>query len=157
MDDYCQESYDYEGPDISPETIKLKQKMTRLGGMIKNIETLDFNQQQSSPMNNSNAMAMVNKNIDPNRRETTRRNLGMFFGHENWNLIMNMMIGFRAGLKGYIWCQLDSCRKMCSSTSTINMWSDMMYAKSPSTANLRPRRSSSCATTLPMCLMTSAE
>lgn len=100
MDDYYQDNYDYEGPDISPETMKLKQKMTRLGGMIKNIETLDFNQQQTSPMNNSNAMAMVNKNIDPNRRETTRRNLGMFFGHENWNLIMNMMIGFRAGLKG---------------------------------------------------------
>ena len=26
-------------------------------------------------------------------------NLKLFFGHENWNLMMNMLIGFRAGLK----------------------------------------------------------
>lgn len=100
MDDYEQDVSYFDGPDISPEAMKLKQKMTRIGGMIKNIENLDFNQAQTNPANNSNAMAMVNKNIDPNRRETSRRNLGMFFGHENWNLIMNMMIGFRAGLKG---------------------------------------------------------
>ena len=45
------------------------------------------------------ASAMNGKDIDPKRRPETRKNLGLFFGHENWNLIMNMMIGFRAGLK----------------------------------------------------------
>ena len=27
------------------------------------------------------------------------RNIGLFFGHENWNVIMYLMVGFRAGLK----------------------------------------------------------
>ena len=27
------------------------------------------------------------------------KNLKLFFGHENWNLMMNMLIGFRAGIK----------------------------------------------------------
>jgi hypothetical protein len=114
IDDYDQDPAYFEGVDISPEATKLKQKMTQIGGMIKHIETLDFAQSQTSPINNTNAMAMMNKNLDPNRRETKRRNLGMFFGHENWNLIMNMMIGFRAGLKGYIAdLILDCFRRMC--------------------------------------------
>ena len=32
----------------------------------------------------------------------TKRNLGVFFGHEHWNLILNIMIGIRSGLKSII-------------------------------------------------------
>jgi hypothetical protein len=32
----------------------------------------------------------------------TKRNLGVFFGHANWNLMLNMLIGIRAGLKKLI-------------------------------------------------------
>lgn len=32
-------------------------------------------------------------------RRNKKKNLRLFFGHENWNLMMNMLIGFRSGLK----------------------------------------------------------
>lgn len=72
--------------------------MTRMGNMLNNIEKLDFQKseiiEESEPTNSPTA-----PKVDPNRRVATRKNLGLFFGHENWNLIMHMMIAFRAGLK----------------------------------------------------------
>lgn len=44
--------------------------------------------------------AMMSSNL---RKQTNTklngRNVGLFFGHENWGMIMNLMIGFRGGLK----------------------------------------------------------
>lgn len=38
-------------------------------------------------------------NVENYEEEEKDSNLKLFFGHENWNLMMNMLIGFRAGLK----------------------------------------------------------
>lgn len=34
-------------------------------------------------------------------RKLNGRNVGLFFGHENWSTILNLMIGIRTGLKMY--------------------------------------------------------
>ena len=31
--------------------------------------------------------------------ETIRKNMNVYFGHENWNLVLNMMIGIRTAIK----------------------------------------------------------
>lgn len=72
--------------------------MTRIGNIITNLEKLDFNQPNVNEQNETVDSPKMPK-IDPNRRVVARKNLGLFFGHENWNLIMHMMIAFRAGLK----------------------------------------------------------
>ena len=33
------------------------------------------------------------------KQEGVRKNLSIYFGHENWNLVLNMMIGIRKAIK----------------------------------------------------------
>ena len=33
------------------------------------------------------------------QQEGVRKNLSIYFGHENWNLVLNMMIGIRKAIK----------------------------------------------------------
>lgn len=37
----------------------------------------------------------------PNKRKNDkiRKNISIYFGHENWNLVLNLMIGIRTSLK----------------------------------------------------------
>lgn len=88
-----------QSADISAETSLVKKKMTQIGSLVKNIETMEFEAPKEDFREVDNSTTQPNLPIDPNRRKEVRKNLGLFFGHENWNLIMNMMIGFRAGLK----------------------------------------------------------
>ncbi len=86
------------GESILPHTMTVKQKMMNIGGIVNNIERLDFSSPPKTEPTKMD-MAMGGTQVDPGRRPEVRKNLGLFFGHENWNLLMNMMIGFRAGLK----------------------------------------------------------
>ena len=88
-----------EGIDVIEESANVKQRMTRMGQIVKNIEMLDFQVQDKNIDNSALDSPTMMPKIDPNRRVQTRKNIGLFFGHENWNLIMHMMIAFRAGLK----------------------------------------------------------
>ena len=98
--DFSQEESEYFlQQDTSAETSAVKKKLTDMGnllGKISNMELEASSQQQTelSTLTDSGGLK-----VDPNRRPDQRKNLGLFFGHENWNLIMNMMIGFRAGVK----------------------------------------------------------
>lgn len=86
--------------DVLKESAIVKEKMTKIGTIITNLEKLDFEeskQAESQIMEPNSPMLKPKPNIE--KRSQQRKNLGLFFGHENWNLIMNMMIGFRAGLK----------------------------------------------------------
>lgn len=33
------------------------------------------------------------------QQDDVRKNLSIYFGHENWNLVLNMMIGIRKAIK----------------------------------------------------------
>lgn len=81
------------------EIFNLKKKVTTLGRHVKTLEDISPNQttanEEDSPRS---AMKKMSTNID--QRGQSKRNLGLLFGHENWNLMMNLMIGFRAGVKG---------------------------------------------------------
>ncbi len=93
------ESEYYLQQDTSAETSAVKKKLTDMGNLLGKISNLDLdasNQQQSAVSTLSDSGGLK---VDPNKRPDHRKNLGLFFGHENWNLIMNMMIGFRAGVK----------------------------------------------------------
>ena len=37
--------------------------------------------------------------MQTNQTKSVRKNIQVFFGHENWNLVMNMMIGIRNTIK----------------------------------------------------------
>lgn len=98
--DFTQEDSEYYlQQDTSAETSAVKKKLTDMGnllGKISNLELEATSQKQTTVSTLTDSGALK---VDPNRRPDQRKNLGLFFGHENWNLIMNMMIGFRAGVK----------------------------------------------------------
>lgn len=96
--DIPEQEEEIDAANVIEESTIVKQRMTRIGNIINNIEKLDFSK-PDNPENLSQQASPTAPKIDPNRRVTTRKNLGLFFGHENWNLIMHMMIAFRAGLK----------------------------------------------------------
>lgn len=104
--EFIENDYDIDLPEeeiidagnVIEESSQVKQRMTKIGTILNNLEKLDF--QQTETVEESNLSNSPQKpKVDPNRRVDARKNLGLFFGHENWNLIMHMMIAFRAGLK----------------------------------------------------------
>jgi hypothetical protein len=87
-----------EPVDVTEESAIVKERMTRIGNILTNMEKMDFEEpDHKNNIENENSPTM--SPINPDARLTTRKDLGLFFGHQDWNLIMNMMIGFRAGLK----------------------------------------------------------
>lgn len=92
------EEENIDNANIIADSSIVKQRMTRIGNMLNNLEKLDFENTGNQEKNTFQDSPTV-PNIDPTRRVSIRKNLGLFFGHENWNLIMHMMIAFRAGLK----------------------------------------------------------
>lgn len=89
---------EYNGEPVDPKVVR--QKIANIGGIISSIEKLEKTEKDEFSIKiQRDEFAEAQK--DPTRRqvEAGKKNLGLFFGHENWNMIMNMMIGFRAGLK----------------------------------------------------------
>lgn len=84
--------------DVLQESAMVKQRMTRIGTILTNLEKMDFDEPKHDE-NRAEDDSPTLSQINPNVRLQTRKDLGLFFGHQDWNLIMNMMIGFRAGLK----------------------------------------------------------
>jgi hypothetical protein len=87
-----------ESVDLTQESAMVKERMTRIGEILTNLEKMDFDE----PIHKNNTLdddSPTMSPINPDVRLATRKDLGLFFGHQDWNLIMNMMIGFRAGLK----------------------------------------------------------
>lgn len=90
--------FNAEPVDVIEESAMVKERMTRIGAILKNLEKMDFEEPEHTNIQNESESPTMT-NINPDARLTTRKDLGLFFGHQDWNLIMNMMIGFRAGLK----------------------------------------------------------
>lgn len=85
--------------DAEIEIFNLKKKVTTLGKHVRTLEDISPNQPVTND-DDSPRSAMNKQNTNVDQRGTAKRNLGLLFGHENWNLMMNLMIGFRAGVKG---------------------------------------------------------
>lgn len=98
----------------------IKDRMLEIGKQLKELDNLPINngdakflkEIQIERANNkknvsthpdfdqvNQARSKRSKNIKNETMGAPKRNIGLFFGHENWNLMMNMLIGFRAGLK----------------------------------------------------------
>lgn len=90
--------YEDEQVDITQESAMVKERMTKIGSILNNLEKMEF-EENAATKNIQDTDSPTMSNVNTDARLKTRKDLGLFFGHQDWNLIMNMMIGFRAGLK----------------------------------------------------------
>jgi predicted transposase YbfD/YdcC len=92
MDDYLEDI----GPDQEFEA--LKSKIIDVGKELNDLSITKV--KNTSEDDIIEAVIQSNKKKGMGQSEDEKEgNLKLFFGHENWNLMMNMLIGFRAGLK----------------------------------------------------------
>jgi hypothetical protein len=105
IEEYLSHQQIYE-PEPEPPTIDIKdfkERLAKIAGGLKRIENVDLKVKDDGGVNAKKDVDNFEEaQKDPTRRQLgtgEKRSLGLFFGHENWSLLMNMMIGFRAGLK----------------------------------------------------------
>lgn len=88
---------DFEGEEFQDELERKFSIMQDILGKLQEEEMASSKHPETREMHETALMGTA-KRLHQKHKQTSK-NLGLFFGHENWSLMMNLMIGFRQGLK----------------------------------------------------------
>ena len=88
---------DVEGEEFQEELERKFSIMQAILGKLQEEELSNSKHPDARDMHETALMGTA-KRLHQKHKQSSR-NLGLFFGHENWSLMMNLMIGFRQGLK----------------------------------------------------------
>ena len=88
---------DFEGEEFQDELERKFSIMQDILGKLQEEELASSKHPEAREMHETALMGTA-KRLHQKHKQTSK-NLGLFFGHENWSLMMNLMIGFRQGLK----------------------------------------------------------
>lgn len=88
---------DAEGEEFQEELERKFSIMQAILGKLQDEEMTSSKHPDARELHETALMGTA-KRLHQKHKQSSR-NLGLFFGHENWSLMMNLMIGFRQGLK----------------------------------------------------------
>ena len=78
-------------------TDQLKHHIIKVGVNVQQLN--DKRKEKVRQFERNTSIAEAFDSDQPKIKKSSKGNIKLFFGHENWNLMMNMLIGFRAGIK----------------------------------------------------------